>query len=104
MQGDSQLRLADLLSTASSLAAFRLESEITVEHLLQALAVLLGEAEFEALGRGVSPLVPRRSPPVPDAFVTSFAQRWNERLGGPFAPIPPGILEKLRKELESSPL
>jgi len=97
------IRLADLLSTASSLAAFRLEPVITREHLRLALEVLEGHADFESLGRGVSPLVPRRAPPEPDEVVRSFARRWSERLGGPFEPIPGPILAELRAELESPP-
>ena len=98
-----RIRLADLLSTASSLAAFRLESAITRKHLRDALAVLLEETTFEALGGGASPLIPRRAAPAPDADVLAFAARWNDRLGGPFVEVSPELLAELRADLASPP-
>ncbi len=97
------IRLADILSAASSLADFRLEPVITMAHLQLALRVVLGEAVLEDLGGGASPLIPRRLPPRPHADVVEFARRWNERLGGPFVPIGPAALAELRAELESPP-
>ncbi|PFG74338.1 hypothetical protein [Tepidiforma thermophila] len=97
------IRLADLLSTASSLAAFRLDAAITRQHLRDALAVLLEETTFEALGGGASPLIPRRTVPAPDADVLAFAARWNDRLGGPYVEVSPELLAELRADLESPP-
>jgi hypothetical protein len=93
------VRLADLLTTASSLADFRGESTITLDHLRLGLGVLLGETTFERLGSGLSPLVPRRGTPQPNAEVLAFARRWHERLGDPFAPIASADLAELRAEL-----
>ena len=99
----ARIRLADLLATASSLAAYRLETVITRQHLRMALACLQGQATFESLGGGVSPLIPRRSPPEPDHTVRTFAQRWSDRLGGPFQPFPAELLAELSAELELPP-
>lgn len=104
MPGDEPpIRLADVLSMASSLADYRLEPVITFEHLRLAFAVLLGETDLAALSRGVSPLVPRRAPPSPDDAVRSFARRWSERLGGAFEPIGPSDLAAMRAELAPPP-
>ncbi len=93
------IRLADLLTTASSLAGYLGERQITLQRLADALAILLGERTFEDFGRPLSPLVPRPGPPEPDAAVLAFARRWHERLGDPFAPLNAIALAQLRAEL-----
>ncbi|MES4792070.1 MAG: hypothetical protein C4321_02965 [Chloroflexota bacterium] len=99
----ANIRLADLLAAASSLAAYRLETAITLQHLRMALDCLEGQATFESLGGGVSPLIPRQSPPEPDDAVRTFARRWSDRVGGPFQPLPVELLAELRAELELPP-
>lgn len=93
------IRLADLLTTASSLAGYLGEQRITLARLADALAILLGERSFEDTGRPISPPVPRPGPPEPDEDVLAFARRWYERLGDPFAPFDAAALDQLRAEL-----
>ncbi len=95
----TSFRLADLLTTASSLASYRGEPRITIDHLRMALAICLDEATIESLGPGLSPLVPRRGAPEPDADVLSFARRWNARLGDAFRALTADEVRDLRNEL-----
>lgn len=92
-------RLADLLAAASSLASFRGEATISMDHLRLALAVCRGEATIESFGPGLSPLIPRRSAPEPDARVRAFAQRWNARLGDPYRLLSATEIDDLSRDL-----
>lgn len=99
MQPSDSIRLADLLTTASSLAGYLGERQITLQRLTDALAILLGERTFEDFGRALSPLIPRPGPPEPDEAVLAFARRWHERVGDPYAPLDARALADLRAEL-----
>ena len=82
---DDEIRLTDVLTTASAIASYVGAAEVNSGHLLNATALLLGEFRMEDLGRPVSPLV-RRAPPGAGVGATGaareFARRWLEVLGG----------------------
>lgn len=56
------LRFADILTTASAVANYLAQPEVTAAHLLEAVAILRGEKTLEDLGRPLSPLVRRAGP------------------------------------------
>jgi hypothetical protein len=74
------LRFIDILTTASAVANYLGEGTVGPHHLLHAVAILREETTIEALGRPVSPLVPRPGRAV-DARVRDLVQRWFASLG-----------------------
>jgi hypothetical protein len=76
------IRFADILTTASAVASYLGEPEVTAPHLLSALAILRGESTIDDLGRPVSPLVRRGQGGVSvSPAVRDLAQRWFAELG-----------------------
>lgn len=83
MDGPEPLRFTDILTTASAVANYMGQADVSANHVLHAIAILRGEESMESLGRPVSPLVPR--PPGrggSDPRVREVARRWFDRLGG----------------------
>ncbi len=77
---------------------------MTATHLLDALAILLGEKQMEDLGRPVSPLARRSSTGQLEVAgpVRELVQRWFNRLGGdPFAVLDGEDLLAFRSEAEA---
>lgn len=95
--------LAELLTTAAAVANYRGESDVCAAHVLDALAVQLGEKSLEDLGRALSPLV-RRMPGLAGGAtpgVRAFAQRWFEALDRDAqAPLGAGVIARMRLEIE----
>lgn len=101
MDGPEQLRLTDILTTASAVANYLGQPDVSADHVLHAIAVLRGEESMESLGRPRSPLVPRPpGGPGADPRVRVVAQRWFARLGGEVtAELDEEQLAELRSDL-----
>ena len=102
---DDEIRLTDVLTTASAIASYLGAAEVTTGHLLNATALLLGEIRMEDLGRPVSPLI-RRAPPGVGVGATGaareFARRWLEVLcGDATAVLSTAEVALMREELSS---
>lgn len=78
------LRLTEILTTASAVANFKGVPDVTAEHLLLAMEVLLGTKTLDDLGRPMSPLVARVAGAGSGATagVRELAQRWFARQEG----------------------
>lgn len=100
---DDRIRLVEVLTTASAVANFLGETNVSVAHLLTSLQILKGEASMEDLGRPVSPLVPRTGSPGSTPEARAFAQRWYQSVGGdPHAALTPAQVEQMERELQPS--
>ena len=97
---DEQIRLVEVLTTASAVANFLGEPDVSTAHLHASLRILKGEAAIEDLGRPVSPLVPRPGSPGSTPEARAFAQRWYQSLGGdPHATLTEAQIEEMEREL-----
>ena len=97
--GGDAVRFLDILTTASSVAHARGAEAVGAAHLLEAVAVLTGEAEPEEGGGPVSPLGRGRRELAAEPAVRALTQRWFARLGGaPEATLTPEELAELRAE------
>ena len=77
------LRFTDILTNASAIADYIGERDVTAAHMLDAIAVLLGEKTIEDFGQPVSPMMLRfRGKAGADPEVRELAQRWFAELGG----------------------
>jgi len=97
------LRLTDILTTGTAVANFTGERDVRAEHLLDAIAILLGEKTLDDLGRPVSPMLSRATGAGSGATegVRSLAQRWFARQDGDVTrELPDDGLAELRAELE----
>ena len=100
---EEPIRFADILTTASAVANYLGEPDVTAANMLHAIAIQCGEETIEALGRPVSPLVPR--PPRAaatgaDPAVRALTQRWFATLGSDINAVLSGEqVEALRGEL-----
>ncbi len=78
------MRFADILTTAAAVTSYLGEDEVCPRHVLDAVAVLAGEKEMAALGRGSSPLLPRPpggggvQPPLRELVRAWFARLGND--------------------------
>lgn len=100
------VRFADILTTASAIANYLGEPDVTARHVLDALDIQSGTKQMEDLGRPVSPLLRRGSqtPPGADAPVRELAQRWFAALGNDVnATLDAAQLTQLRSELRALP-
>ena len=91
-----------MLTNASAVARYVGAGEVTAAHVLDALAILLGEKQMEDLGRPVSPLVRRPSTVALDVGqpVRKLVQRWFDQLGNdPMAVLDEGDVAALRADL-----
>jgi hypothetical protein len=83
MASDPQLRFTDILTMASSVASYLGVPDVSAQHVLAGIDILLGRTKMEDLGRVRSPLAPM--PPSQyggaEPAVRELAQRWFERLG-----------------------
>ncbi len=96
-----RVRFADILTTASAVANYRGEVDVTGAHLLDAIAILRQEKGLDDLGRPVSPLVPRRDAGV-EPLVRDLVQRWWRTLGEDVnATLDDASIEFLRDELRT---
>lgn len=98
------LRFLDILTTASAVANYLGQPDVTPAHVREAISLLREEKTLDDLGRPLSPLV-RRGPPGSaggaDARVRALAQRWYETLGSrPDAELSPEQLRDLIAELD----
>lgn len=75
------LRFTDILTTASAVATYVGEADVSARHLLDALALLRGAKTMEDLGRPRSPLVRPRGRGGAEAAVRALVQRWWLALG-----------------------
>ena len=100
---EEPVRFADILTTASAVANYLGEPDVTAAHMLLAIAIQCGQETIEALGRPVSPLVPR--PPRAaaagaDPAVRALTQRWFAALGSDInAVLSSAQVEALRAEV-----
>lgn len=78
------LRLTEILTTASAVANYVGAPVVEAAHLLSAIRILLEEQTLDDLGRPLSPMVARVTRPgsTVDAGVQELAQRWFKMLGG----------------------
>jgi hypothetical protein len=95
------LRFADILTTASAVANYLGEPDVTFSHLAAAVAVLLGETRVEDLGRPRSPLGRSREQAGATPGVRVFVQRWFERLGSADAEISGDLLRTFREDVRT---
>lgn len=100
-EAGASLRFADILTTASAVANYLGEAEVTARHVLAAIALLLEETTLEALGRPLSPLVRRPEARGASRPVRELAQRWFAALGDANATLDAAQVEALRAELGS---
>ena len=97
--GGDAVRFLDILTTASSVAHARGAEAVGAAHLLEAVAVLTGEAAPEDAGGPVSPLGRGRRELAAEPAVRALTQRWFARLGGaPEATLTADELAELRAE------
>lgn len=100
--GDDAVRFLDILTVASTIARAQAAEAVAAAHVLDAIAVLVGEAEMEEAAGPVSPLGRGRSGLGVEPAVRDVSQRWFERLGGaPEAVLAPEDLAELRTEIEA---
>ena len=95
-----------MLTNASAVARYLGASEVIAVHLLEAIAILLGEKRMEDLGRPVSPLVRPASSTALEVVPTVrvLVQSWFDRLGNdPLALLGPDDLAEFRTNLEQLP-
>ena len=100
-RGD-ELRFTDILTTAAAVANYLGVPDVTAAHMLDAIAIQLGEKSMESLGRGVSPLMPKFASTQGGAEpgVRALAQRWWALLGSDVTATLSGEqLELLRSDL-----
>lgn len=95
---EGTFHLGELLSTASTIANYLAAPDVTIEHLRDAVAVLLGEKDIRDLGRPLSPLV-RRPDPGATRETREFAQRWFTYMTDVTAELTPEEVAELRAEL-----
>jgi hypothetical protein len=105
VQPDTELRFTDILTTAAAVANYTGAPDVTATHMLDAIAILLGEKSMEDLGRGVSPLVPRGMPgqrESVDPAIRTLAQIWFATLNNDVtATLTEPQIQQLRRELLS---
>lgn len=98
------IRFVDILTTASAVANYLAQPDVTAVHLLDAIAILAGEKTLADLGRPVSPLVPRGprgQAAGADPAVRTLVQRWWAELGEDTAAnLDADATARLREELE----
>ena len=100
--GDDAVRFLDILTTASSIAHARRAEAVVAAHVLEAVAVLTGEAEVSEVGGPASPLGHRRTELAVEPAVRELTQRWFARVGGtPDATLAPDDVIELRAEIET---
>ena len=80
-ESDDVIRFADILTTASAVADYRGEAEVSAAHVLIAVEMLQGKTALEDLGRPVSPLVPRPGKRGSETRLRQLVQRWWHDLG-----------------------
>ena len=78
---DDLIRFVDILTTASAVADYRGEGEVSAAHVLTAIEMLQGKSALADLGRPVSPLVPRPRERGSEARLRQLVQRWWHDLG-----------------------
>lgn len=96
------LRFADVLTTASAVANYLGQPDVTARHVLDAIEIQTGAAQMEDLGTPISPFLRRGSqaPPGADPAVRELAQRWFAALGNDInATLDDAQLQQLRGEL-----
>ena len=99
---EDAIRLVEVLTTASAVANFLAEPDVSTAHLLSALRILKGETTLDDLGRPVSPLIPRRGSPGSTPSAKAFAQRWYLSVGGdPHTVLTAVQVEQMERELLS---
>ncbi len=98
--GGDAVRFLDILTTASSVAHARGAEAVGAAHLLEAVAVLTGEAAPEDAAGPVSPLGRGRRELAAEPSVRELTQRWFARLGAePSATLGADELAELRAEI-----
>ena len=100
---NDDIRLTEILTTASAVANYLGEVDVSAEHVAHSIQILLGEITLEDLGRPLSPLV-RRLPPGQaggaEPEVRALAQRWFAELGGDVtAVLTPEQRDQLRGDI-----
>ncbi len=78
-QPEDGIRFVDILTTASAVANYLAQPDVTATHMLDAIAILAGEKTLADLGRPISPLVPRGprgQAAGADPAVRTLVQRW----------------------------
>ncbi|MBH76848.1 MAG: hypothetical protein CL897_01245 [Dehalococcoidia bacterium] len=101
VDGEEPLRFFDILNMASSVASAHGARAVAPTHLLEALAVLMGEVQLENLGDVVSPLGHGRPQLSVDGAVQELTQRWFKKLGSsPDATLGSVELRDYRAEVE----
>ena len=83
MDDEEGVRFADILTTAAAVANYLGQRDIAGAHVIDAVAILLGEKTLDDLGRPVSPLLTRGSQGKGgvEAALQATVKRWFERVG-----------------------
>jgi len=81
---NDDLRLTDILTTASAVANYLGVPEVRASHVRDAIAILQDRKSMDDLGRPQSPMLSRLigSGKGADPAVAELARHWFERLGG----------------------
>lgn len=95
------IRFTDILTTATALATYLGDREITTFHLAEAVAVLREERTLDDYGPGRSPLIPRDpGGAVVGDRLRALTQAWFQRLGAdPAIELEDGAVEEFLEEL-----
>ncbi len=102
----SGLRFVDILTTASAVANYLGQGDVSPEHLLHAIAIQRGVATLDDLGRPSSPFAARAArggiASGVDPAVQELVQRWYTRLGSePTASIDSAQVDAFASELRA---
>jgi hypothetical protein len=77
------LRFADILTTAAAVADYMGVPDVSGDHVLAAINILLEERQLEDMGRPVSPMLRRHGQEKGvEPGVRELVQRWFARLDG----------------------
>jgi hypothetical protein len=100
---EPSVRFADVLTTASAVANYLGEPDVSIGHIAQAVAILLEEKTLDELGRPTSPLFRRPSPPGATSAARELVGRWFVEIGNdPNADLAGEKLGRFRSELAAN--
>ncbi len=97
----SGLRFADILTTAAAVADYMGVADVSGEHLLAAMNILLEDLQLEDMGRPVSPMLRRNGQEKGvEPAVKELVKRWFARVGTDInARLDAALLDEFRDEI-----
>jgi len=97
------IRFTDILTTATALAHYLGEPEVTPRLLIESVAILRGAKTLDDFGPGRSPMIPRDpgGAAVP-AAVQELTQAWFRRMGhDPTIELEEGAVDEFLEEVQA---